>query len=126
MDRHVDNLSHEDLEALAQNRAEPCISIFMRTFQATADVQQNPIRLKELLKDAEKQLTARGMRNPDALELLAPAYDLLGRSDFWETQSRGLANRVSPKLRLDRIPPKPRIPVPRASRCKSVSALSSF
>lgn len=91
MDRHVDNLSHDDLEGFAQHRAQPCISIFMRTFQAAADVQQNPIRLRDLLKDAEKQLTAQGMRNPDAMELLAPAYDLFGRSDFWETQSKGLA-----------------------------------
>lgn len=95
MDKHVDHLSHEELEALAQNRAEPCISIFMPTFQAGADVQQNPIRLKDLLKEAEKGMTARGMRSPDAMDLLAPAYDLLGRSDFWEMQSDGLAVFIS-------------------------------
>ncbi len=91
MDRHVDNLSNADLTALAQDRAHPCISIFMRTFQAGADVLQNPIRLRDLLKNAEKQLTAQGMRSPDAVELLAPAYELLRRSDFWEMQSKGLA-----------------------------------
>ncbi len=95
MDHHVDRLSNVELEALALDRAQPCTSIFMHTFQAGADVQQNPIRLRELLKEAEKGLTARGMRNPDAIELLAPAYDLLGQSDFWETQSGGLAVFIS-------------------------------
>ncbi len=91
MDRHVDNLRNEDLLMLAQDRAQPCISIFMRTYQTGADVQQNPIRLRDLLKNAEKQLIAQGMRHPNALDLLAPMYELMGRSDFWEAQSKGLA-----------------------------------
>lgn len=107
MDNHVDRLSHEELEALAQDRGQPCISIFMPTFQAAVDVKQNPIRLKDLLKEAERGLTARGMRSPDAIELLAPAYDLAGRSDFWEKQSDGLAVFVSHDLfRYYRLPVK--------------------
>jgi hypothetical protein len=107
MDHHVDHLSHEELEALARDRGQPCISIFMPTFQAAVDVKQNPIRLKDLLKEAERGLTARGMRSPDAMELLAPAYDLSGRSEFWEKQSDGLAVFVSRDLfRYYRLPVK--------------------
>jgi hypothetical protein len=54
-------------------------------------MQQDPIRLKNLLREAENQLLAAGLRRPDVSSLLEPAEALLADGDFWQHQSDGLA-----------------------------------
>jgi hypothetical protein len=88
-------LSRLDVEALAETTNGLCVSIYMPTEQAGPDVQQNTIRLKNLLDQAEERLTQMGMRSPDARELLKPVRDLLPRSLFWQYQRAGLALLVS-------------------------------
>jgi len=49
------NLSNEELGLLMQTSGEPAVSIYMPT-RRTGDIQQNQIRMKNLLREAEGQL----------------------------------------------------------------------
>ena len=84
-------LSRAELKTLIEEPEGLCVSIFLPTHQAGAQTQQDPIRLKNLLREAEEQLLAKEFRTPEAEELLGPAWELLDDSVFWRHQSDGLA-----------------------------------
>lgn len=88
----------EELKELVQKQGGPCVSIFMPTHRAGAEVQQNPIRLKNLLRESEQQLVALGTRQPDARELLSSAQSLLSDGYFWRQQADGLAMFIAPDV----------------------------
>lgn len=67
------------------------VSLFMPTHQAGRETEQDPIRFKNLLREAEERLLAKGLRSPDVREILKPAQRLLQESGFWRNQSHGLA-----------------------------------
>jgi hypothetical protein len=54
-------------------------------------VQQGPIRLKNLLREATEALQADGVKAPTIKSLLAPLWRLLDDGLFWQYQSDGLA-----------------------------------
>src|SRR5262245_38302773 len=85
--------SREDLNKLldACTDSKVCVSIFMPTVPLGDQAQQNPIRLKNLLNNAEEKLKQRGLKTPDITPILEPARDLLKDPDFWKHQSHGLA-----------------------------------
>jgi hypothetical protein len=85
------NLSLEQLKALAQQTSSPGISIFLPTHRAGQDAQQDPIRFKNLLREAEKQFLDNGMGPREVSALLQPAQALLDDSNFWSHQREGLA-----------------------------------
>jgi hypothetical protein len=85
------NLSLEQLKALAQQTSSPGISIFLPTHRAGQDAQQDPIRFKNLLREAEKQFLDNGMGPREVSALLQPAQALLDDSNFWNHQREGLA-----------------------------------
>ena len=89
-------LSRAELKTLIEEPEGLCVSIFLPTHQAGAQTQQDPIRLKNLLREAEEQLLAKEFRTPEAEELLGPAWELLDDSVFWRHQSDGLAVLLSP------------------------------
>ncbi len=84
-------LRREELEALSQKSDGFFVSIFMPTDQTGPSVQQGPIRLKNLLRQAEEGLVEQGLRAPEARALLEPAVELLQDNPFWQHQSDGLA-----------------------------------
>jgi hypothetical protein len=86
----MDLFQKEDLKQLLDYRNDPCVSIYLPTHRVGRATMQDPIRLKNLLGEAEEALTGQGMRSPDAQELLQPGRDLLNDSDFWQHQSDGL------------------------------------
>lgn len=86
-----DVLSRETFRQLSQVTADPCVTILLPTHRKTAAVEQGRIRLKNMLRDAEERLTERGLRGPEARELLAPAQQLVDDAMFWQYQSDGLA-----------------------------------
>jgi hypothetical protein len=75
-------LNRKGLEGLVENRKGPCVSIFMPTHRKGPETQQDPIRLKNLLKEAEQQLVELELRPTEARELLAPAAALMEDADF--------------------------------------------
>jgi hypothetical protein len=98
-------LSHQDLKSVIAAGQAPAISIFLPTHRAGPEIQQDSIRLKNLVKQAERQLLADGSRGADARELLAPVTELLDDSAFWRHQGDGLAIFRSEDLfRVYRLP----------------------
>jgi hypothetical protein len=90
---------------LIDKKGFPRVSLFLPTHRVTADADQDRIRLKNLLKDAEERLLASGMRAPDAREMLEPVWQLDRNAAFWAHQSDGLAIFVAPDLiRHYRVP----------------------
>ncbi len=98
-------LTRQELRTLVEKRGEPRVSIYMPTHRTGAEIQQDPIRLKNLLREAEEALITMGLRSPVARELLKPAQELLGDYEFWQHQSDGLAIFLSSQLfRAYRLP----------------------
>lgn len=87
----MDVLSRDDLELLVQQPRSPCVSLYMPTHRSGAETQQDPIRLKNLIRRAEERLVGTGTRPPDASEVLHPARELIEDEAFWRHQSGGLA-----------------------------------
>lgn len=85
------NLTLDQIKGLARQTASPSISIFLPTHRAGRETQQDPIRFKNLLRDAEKQLLDGKMGPREAGALLQPAQALLDDSNFWNHQHDGLA-----------------------------------
>jgi hypothetical protein len=88
-------LSDAELKTLAQDHEGPCISIFMPTHRGGAGTQQDRIRLKNLLAEAEDSLIDGWLRRSEARSLLEPARELLENEVFWQHQSDSLAVFVS-------------------------------
>lgn len=100
----MDVLNPADIKSLIAQQGKWCVSLYMPTHRLGREQQQNPIRLKNLLADAETKLLANGLRRPEAEALMRPAEELLWNKDFWKHQGDGLAvflsNDVSYMFRL--------------------------
>lgn len=98
-------LTHAELKSVIAAGQGTAVSMFLPTHRAGPEIQQDPIRLKNLVKEAERQLLAEGSRAADARELLAPVTELLDDASFWRHQGDGLAIFRSPDLfRVYRLP----------------------
>jgi hypothetical protein len=103
----MDSLSREDIQTLIETQGEWCVSLFMPTVRAGAEVQQNPIRFKNLLRQAGDRLSDLGVRVPDIEELLQPAQSILDNPDLWRGNSDGLAVFAAPdQLKYYYLPAK--------------------
>jgi hypothetical protein len=101
----VDLFTDDDLRELISVHFENCISLYMPAFRAGAETQQNPIRYKNLIAEAEEKLVARGYRAADAVTLLAPARRILQSSAFWMRQAEGLVTFIAPgTMKIFRLP----------------------
>ncbi len=89
-------LSREELKALAATQTAACVSIYLPTHRATPEIQQDPIRLKNLLGEAEKRLSSNGLRAADARRLTDQADELVGLHNFAQQGSNGLAVFLAP------------------------------
>ncbi|MCJ7747485.1 MAG: hypothetical protein MUP27_07055 [Desulfobacterales bacterium] len=91
-------LTRNNLKLLMEIHQGPCVSIFMPMHRSGAETQQDPIRFKNLLQEAEELLIARGLRSPETKELLGPAEKLLQDGLFRQHQSDGLGMFLSPEV----------------------------
>ncbi len=87
----MDLLSRDELRSLMEESGSACVSLYLPTHRAGAETQQDPIRFKNLLKQAEERLMTNGLRRADAGGILGPAQRLLKDATFWQHQSDGLA-----------------------------------
>jgi hypothetical protein len=87
----MDVVRRTDLERLALQGAGPCVSVFLPTHRVGREVEQAPIRLKNLLREVTEALEADGVRAPMIELLLTPLRRLLEDGLFWQYQSDGLA-----------------------------------
>jgi hypothetical protein len=103
----METLSQADLRALVDQSEAPCVSLCMPMHRANApEVQQDPIRLKNLLRQTEERLVEQGKLKAPAIEkMLAPAWEIVEDTMFWHNRSDGLAMFISPSLfRYYRLP----------------------
>ncbi|MBN2046264.1 MAG: hypothetical protein JW750_00365 [Anaerolineaceae bacterium] len=84
-------LISEPLENLINQTGERLTSIYMPTHAKGMETQQNPIRFKNLLAEAERKLLELGASNREAEAALRHGTALLGDRVFWENQRAGLA-----------------------------------
>jgi hypothetical protein len=99
----MEPFTRDDLRALLAHRQPPCVSLFVRTTHGSGPEGQ--LRWKNQLRGAEERLHARGLRTPEAQDLLRPARDLLDDVSFWTGASEGVALFLAPGLaRCWRLP----------------------
>lgn len=91
----MNSVSVQDLKTLSSEAQTTCVSIYLPMERLGVETQQNPIRFKNAIREAEAQLVATGMRSQDARDLLEPALSL-DTYNFWQHQETGLALFVSP------------------------------
>lgn len=106
VEKHIDPLAQEDVLSLLEIDTAPRVSIYLPTEREWNKSKRNPTRLKNMLSQAESQLTKNGLKGADAESLLAPARKLLDASEqYWQHQSDGLALFAAPgKFQSYRLP----------------------
>jgi len=101
----MDILNRAELEQLMGKEQQWCVSIYMPTHRTGSETQQDPIRLKNLLREAEEHLSVRGVSTRNVQKMLEPASKLFQDSYFWQHQSNGLAIFLSSNgIRRYRLP----------------------
>jgi len=94
-----------ELRSMLAESQGPAVSIFVPTHRAGQEIRQDPIRLKNLVRQAEQQLIKEGTRPAEARALLEPVANLVEDAAFWRHQAEGLAVFRSPDaLRTYRVP----------------------
>ncbi len=83
----VDTVNEREWKLLLEDERGDCVSFLMPTYLAEGDLHQDRVRLRNLLRDAEQRLDARG----GSVDILKPVRQLLKRRIFWKKQARGLA-----------------------------------
>ncbi len=66
----MDRLKKSDLRTLLKHEPLPRLSIYMPTHRAGSEIQQDRIRFKNLLGQAEDRLSDYGLRRPEVQEFL--------------------------------------------------------
>jgi hypothetical protein len=84
-------MSRDELKELTERRNGTCVSIYMPTHRAGNETRQDPIRFKNLLREAEQRLAAGGIREAEVQSVLEPARRFLLDASFWARRSDGLA-----------------------------------
>lgn len=91
----MDLVTRQELDTLMTATGEPAVSLYAPMHRAGAQTQQNPIRFKNLIRQAEGTLGEGGMSPPEVRRFLAPALELVDDYHFWQHQSDGLAMFVA-------------------------------
>src|SRR4030066_1749482 len=97
-DNPMNVLTRNNLNLLMAVHKGPCVSVFMPMHRSGPETQQDPIRLKNLIREAEERLITRGIPAPEARELLESAQKLLLGDLFHQHQSDGLGMFLSPEV----------------------------
>src|SRR4030042_5582678 len=97
-DNHMNVLTRNNLNSLMAVHKGPCVSVFMPMHRSGQETQQDPIRFKNLLREAEERLITRGLPVHESKELLKSAQKLLQGDLFHQHQSDGLGMFLSPEV----------------------------
>lgn len=79
----------QHLKPLLADYDAPCLSLYQPTFRAFPDIQQNPVRYKNLLRELKKAV-AQKYASADASSLLQPMELLLDNEEFWAHPQDGI------------------------------------
>ena len=84
-------VSRQEIKSLALLEDPPAVSIFMPAHPSGRETQQGPVRLGNLLREAERRLLAAGCSSTQARTLLSSAAGFIEDADFWRHQESRLA-----------------------------------
>ncbi len=84
------HLTTDVLRGLLKGNEPPCISLYQPTHRANPDKLQDPIRYKNLVRDAERSLREK-FSGREVRPLLEPLQALADDYHFWQHQRDGLA-----------------------------------
>lgn len=102
---HLDLPTFDELTALAMQRTDIAVSIYLPTTPVSLETDADRIRLKNLAKEAIEQLQAAGADKRRVLALSEELDDLVEDDAFWCYQAHGLAIFATPdNLRTFRVP----------------------
>jgi hypothetical protein len=82
--------SRKELVDLMGRPRQKAVTIYMPT-HPVREKEQDPIRLKNLIGEAERGMIAAGARRPEAEGVLEPARRMVDDALFWRHRGRGLA-----------------------------------
>ena len=102
---YVDIPSSADLKSLADYRGDSCVSIYLPTTPVTQQTAGDRIELKNLAKQAVRQLEAANADKRRIADLMEHIDDLVDDDEFWRFQARSLAVLATPdSIRTFRVP----------------------
>ena len=87
----MDTITIENIVDLINKEEGTFISIYLPTFRSGVDIRQNPVKFKQLLREAEASLYDMEWRKEEVETFLKPATELIPETRFWQNQSDGLA-----------------------------------
>lgn len=93
---HLDIPTRNEFSLLVDQRADACVSIYLKTSPVTASVPASRIELKNLIREAETQLVEADFDKRRLTALLDELNDLLDDDDFWRFQANSLAIFATP------------------------------
>ena len=93
----MDTFRDQDLHELTGTTAAHCVSIYLPTHPASEQGQQDLIRLRNLLDQAETALQARGLGVAESRRILSGGRALLTNNEFWNGRTAGLALFLTPE-----------------------------
>lgn len=80
-----------EVKALMEEYYDPCLSLFLPIERIGAETQQNPIRLRNQLREIERQIARDPRFATRSAELLKPLQHLPEEEEFWREEGQGLA-----------------------------------
>ncbi len=83
--------TREAIMEIASTGSSTCISLFLPTHRSGPETLQGAIHLKNLLKEAEDELSLRDLRWNEVEVLTKDAHALVRDEGFWQHQREGLA-----------------------------------
>ena len=91
-------VTKDDIERLvkAHSSEHKCVSFYFPTVRGGKEAQQNPLRLKNLYRQAHSQLQELGLGEEDAKKYLKPVASLIEDQDFWLHPTDGAAVFLAP------------------------------
>jgi hypothetical protein len=97
--------SRTEMTALIEAAPEVAVSLYLPTQTHGRETRQNPIMLKNLLRQVSGALAERNLPESGIEALLAPAAQLIDDYDFWQHQDEGLVIFLSDDgLRMQKLP----------------------
>jgi hypothetical protein len=103
--KKMDILTRTELDQLMRKEQQVCVSIYLPTHRTGTEAQGDPLRLRNLLREAQKRLSDQGFGPREVQQMLEPASKLLQEPYFWQHQSDGLAIFLSSnEVRRYRLP----------------------
>ncbi len=102
---HIDLPTRDEIEAIASERNDACVSIYVSTTPVTQAAQIDRIELKNLGREAIRQLEAADIEKRRLWPIEAALDEVIADDGFWAFQAHSLALFLTPeRMRAFRLP----------------------